>query len=296
MNGVFVLDKPKGLSSQQALSRIRRFFKEKRGGYSGTLDPFATGVLPIYLGEATKIIPFIPEKRKTYRAKLLLGLATDTLDLTGRELEKLPVPLLSEEKIHDCFHQFLGPQQQTPPQFSALKFQGKPLYRYARAGEKIELKPRSVEIFSIRLLGYDQTSIEFEACVSPGTYIRVLAADLARALNTCGHLTELQRTESGFFNLKRSIKLELLEKIKEEDSYFYSVEELFDRVLNLEDPVICERILKGQKISLRDIPPILEEKPSSILVKTDNKLLAIMEKIEGRGLKPLRILNFSLEG
>ncbi len=299
MNSVFVLDKSKGISSQQMLSKLRRLYGEKRAGYSGTLDPFATGVLPIYMGEATKLIPFVQETRKTYRACLSLGKATDTLDLTGKEIEVLPVPELCENKINQCIKEFLGPQEQIPPQFSAIKLNGKPLYRYARAGEKIELKSRPIEVFSFQLLGFDEHSIEFEACVSPGTYIRVLAADLARSLNTCGHLISLKRTQTGVFSLEKAVlfdNLDTEQKIEKIRPHFYSIESLFDSVLSINDEVLSKRILHGQKISFKDMPGYNPQNLHPILVKNEKTLLAILESREGRFLQPLRILNFALEG
>lgn len=193
VHAVFLLDKPAGISSNQALQKVRRLLDARKAGHTGTLDPFATGLLPICLGEASKTAGLIMDGRKSYAATLQLGTATATGDTEGEVIETLPVPDLGVDEISAALHKFCGRQEQVPPMYSAIKQDGKPLYELARQGLEVERKPREIEIFRIEARNWAPPLLEFSVVCSKGTYIRTLAEDLARALGCCGHLVALRR-------------------------------------------------------------------------------------------------------
>jgi tRNA pseudouridine55 synthase len=192
-SGILLLDKPAGLSSNAALQRVRRTLGLEKAGHVGSLDPLATGMLPICLGEATKIAGDILSGRKCYRFTIHLGARTATGDTEGAIVETSPVPTLESSALEAVRQRFLGPQTQVPPMYSALKRDGQPLYKLARAGVEVERPPREIELFQLTLLGVDANQIELETVCSKGTYVRVLAEDIAKALGTCGHVTALRR-------------------------------------------------------------------------------------------------------
>lgn len=194
VHAVFLLDKPAGLSSNQALQRVRRLFNANKAGHTGTLDPFATGLLPICLGEASKTAGQIMDGRKTYLATLRLGTATATGDTEGEPVDTQPIPDLNPAQIESAMQAFRGPLQQVPPMYSAIKQDGKPLYELARQGIEVDRKARSVEIHALELLDWNSPLLEFRVTCSKGTYVRTLAEDLAQALGSCGHLQALRRT------------------------------------------------------------------------------------------------------
>jgi tRNA pseudouridine55 synthase len=193
VSGILLLDKPLGLSSNAALQRVRRTLGVDKAGHVGSLDPLATGMLPICLGEATKIAGDVLSGRKCYRFTVGLGARTSTGDTEGAIVETAPVPTLDPAAIEAVRQRFLGRQTQIPPMYSALKRDGQPLYKLARAGVEVERQARDIELFELTLIDAGPTHIELETLCSKGTYIRVLAEDLAKALGTCGHVTALRR-------------------------------------------------------------------------------------------------------
>jgi tRNA pseudouridine55 synthase len=193
VSGVLLLDKPEGLSSNAALQRVRRLTGAEKAGHVGSLDPLATGMLPICLGEATKIAGDLVGGRKRYRFQIALGASTDTGDREGAVVEQAPLPALDPERLEEVLAGFRGRQAQVPPMYSALKRGGQPLYRLARAGVSVERAAREIEIHELGVLASSEDILELEAQCSKGTYIRVLAADIARALGTCGHVARLRR-------------------------------------------------------------------------------------------------------
>lgn len=193
-NGIILLDKPRGLTSNGALQRVRKAFKASSAGHVGTLDPMATGMLPICLDEATKVIAEIESGAKAYEFTLQLGARTDTGDAEGQVVETQPVSLPGEAAIESVLARFRGPQQQVPPMYSALKRDGRPLYELARQGVEVERAPRAIEIFRLELREQGADFLRLACECAKGTYIRVLGEDLARALGTLGHLTQLRRT------------------------------------------------------------------------------------------------------
>jgi len=216
LHGWIVLDKPLGLGSTSAVSAVKRILREAgeprtKIGHGGTLDPLATGVLPIALGEATKLCGRMLDARKTYDFTIRFGEETDTLDAEGKVVATSRVRPSAEE-VAAALHLFTGQISQIPPAYSALKIEGKAAYARARAGEEVELKSRDVTVFELHLLKAAGDEVTLSASVSKGTYIRSLARDIARALGTVGHVTYLRRTRAGPFSLEQAISLDFLEE------------------------------------------------------------------------------------
>lgn len=207
MNGIINILKPPGLSSHDVVYAVRRKTRIKKVGHTGTLDPNAAGVLPICIGQATKISNYLLEDVKAYRGELTLGITTDTQDLYGSTIEKKPVNL-KEEEIKNAILSFKGEYNQLPPMFSALKVKGKKLYDYAREGLEIERTPRQVTIFDINILYIKGNKVLFDVVCSKGTYIRTLCHDIGTKLGCGGIMSFLIRTKSGVFNIEDAITLE----------------------------------------------------------------------------------------
>ena len=209
-DGVITIYKPKGMTSHDVVSRVRKIARMKKVGHTGTLDPMAEGVLPVCLGKGTRIAEYLTGEDKTYLARIRFGQETDTLDAEGKVVRECPLPTVSKEVFSDLVNEFLGPQMQMPPQYAAIKVEGKPLYRYAREGVTVEVPPRAITIHSLVLHSYDAATAEILVHCSKGTYIRSLARDIALRADSCGHLEYLQRTQSGYFTLKEAVSLETL--------------------------------------------------------------------------------------
>jgi len=207
MHGIINLDKPKGMTSQEAVTFVKRTLRVKKAGHAGTLDPLATGVLLILLGEATKVARFLSDLDKEYISKIKLGERTDTLDSEGNIIEKRDVPDIPKGQIEAVLSRFLGEIRQVPPMYSALKHSGRPLYELARKGIEVERKERPVNIYNIRLLSLNLPYLEIAISCSKGTYIRTLADDIGMALGTGAHIVELRRTSIGDFNIEGSLKI-----------------------------------------------------------------------------------------
>lgn len=208
MQGLLLLDKPSGITSFGAVARIRRLSHEKRAGHTGTLDPMATGVLPILLGRATALSSYLLEADKTYIASVKLGVATDTLDITGEITDEKPVSA-DNSAVLSVLESFVGKQLQVPPIYSALKHNGERLYNIARRGETADIPPREIEIFSVKQVSpLKNNEFSFEARVSKGTYIRSLVRDIGERLGTCAVLTELERTNTAGFDISSCVSLE----------------------------------------------------------------------------------------
>jgi tRNA pseudouridine55 synthase len=219
MNGFLVIDKHEGVTSHGIVHSVRKILNLKKAGHTGTLDPFATGVLPVALGEGTKVIPFLDESVKEYQAVMRLGVSTDTQDCTGRVLRESAFNLVSEAMLQKTFSSFSGEIEQVPPMFSALKRSGVPLYKLARQGESVQREPRKITIFSLSIDKINLPLIYFSVRCSRGTYVRTLANDLGEQLGCGAHLSALRRTASGMFSLNESITLEQLAFLKAEGSF-----------------------------------------------------------------------------
>ena len=219
MSKIFLIDKRVGWTSHDVVGKSKRLLHTKKVGHCGTLDPFATGLLVVFSNHATKLARFIEQERKTYIATLKLGIKTSSADTEGEVIETKEVPNLSEELINNVFASFIGKMDQLPPMYSALKFEGRRLYEYARENIEIERKPREIEIFELNLISYDIDEIVFEVSCSKGTYVRTLGEDIASRLNTVGHLIALRRTKIGSYDVKDAIDVEEVSSEKGMDLY-----------------------------------------------------------------------------
>ena len=212
INGLLLIDKPLGFSSNQALSKIKWIFSAKKAGHTGTLDPLATGLLPICLGEATKFSSHLLNSEKTYEASIKLGWKSSTGDAEGK-LTESKIISISLDKLEEVLSSFVGLSNQTPPMFSALKHKGQPLYKLAREGVKIERQQREIKISELKLLNYENNIIKFEVSCSKGTYIRTLAEDIANKLGMDGYLIDLRRTKIGNLNVQDALSLDKIEAL-----------------------------------------------------------------------------------
>ena len=215
INGVLLLDKPAGYSSNQALQAVKRLYQAAKAGHTGSLDPLATGLLPICLGEATKFSHFLLDADKSYRAAIKLGATTTTGDAEGEVLQTLPVQV-SEQQLQAVLQQLTGPISQVPPMYSALKHQGKALYEYARDGIEIPREARNVTIHALQLNRFDGVELDVDVHCSKGTYIRTLAEDIGELLGCGAHLIALRRLTTAHFKLEDAIALEALEALEAE--------------------------------------------------------------------------------
>jgi len=216
VSGIVLLDKPLGMSSNKALQIVKRLFNANKAGHTGSLDPLATGMLPICLGEATKVSQYLLEADKVYQVSFKLGERTATGDAEGEVIETKPFEKITENQVKQCIPEFLGDIDQVPPMYSALKHNGQRLYELARQGIEVERKSRRVHITSIELLSFDQGVVELKVACSKGTYIRTLAEDIAVKLGTVSYVTRLHRLEVGSFHDFPMVTLEKLESLKEE--------------------------------------------------------------------------------
>ena len=260
VSGVILVDKPKGMTSQQVVSKVKYLFKSpihdsKKAGHTGTLDPMATGLLPICLGEATKFSHYQLDADKSYQATILLGSQTDTGDADGQIVTQASIPVFDESSLATIAQQFLGAQQQIPPMYSALKKDGKKLYEYARAGIEVDRPPRDITIKAINLQMIDDTQITLTVTCTKGTYVRVLAEDIAKQLGTLGHLTALRRTQVGNFSIDDAIALSLLEEhsLEERQSWLLPIDACIDidAELTLTEEQ-CARVHMGQRLNVFD--------------------------------------------
>lgn len=231
MNGIIIVNKPQGFTSQDVVSKIKKILNEKKAGHTGTLDPLATGVLPVLLGNSTKLSKYLVEHDKIYVAKIRLGEKTETGDSEGKIIEEKNVPELSVSKVENVLNSFLGKQMQLPPMYSAIKVNGKKLYEYARNGQTADIPEREIEVYAISLISFENNEIEFEVKVSKGTYIRTLCEDIAKALGTVGFMAKLQRTIVDRFKIEDSYTFEQIEK----GNYkLWTMEEIFKELPKLE--------------------------------------------------------------
>ncbi len=210
LDGMLPIDKPEGLSSFDVVRAVKRLVHPRKTGHTGTLDPMATGLLLVCVGEATKLVRFLSSQQKRYRARIKLGVATDTYDRHGQVIATAPIPALTEAAIQGCLQGFLGEIDQVPPMYSALHHEGVRLYELARQGVEVERKPRKVLIHELTLGDRGEDFLEIDVLCGEGTYVRSLAGDIAERLGTLGHLTLLERTETAGFDLKDALPLDQL--------------------------------------------------------------------------------------
>lgn len=211
VNGILLLDKPVGDTSNAALQRVKRLFQARKAGHTGSLDPLASGMLPLCLGEATKVSAFLLDADKAYQVRCRLGQRTDTADADGRITEERPVPELDPEVVEAALARFRGAIEQVPPMYSAVKHQGERLYKLAREGVEVERKPRQVSIHELEAAGLEGEELLLTVRCSKGTYVRTLVEDIAGALGTVGHVVALRRTQVGPFREAGMVDMETLE-------------------------------------------------------------------------------------
>jgi len=255
MDGVVVIDKPRGPSSFDVVAVVRRTLRERRVGHTGTLDPMATGVLPICLGEATKLVPFLMDGNKGYDAEAVLGVATDTLDATGTVVARADASRVTRAAVEAGLAKLVGTIQQIPPAHSAIRVDGKRAYDLARAGEAVELAPREVRVDAITLTAFavegELARIAFSVACGKGTYIRTLAGDLGAALGVGAHLTALRRTRVGPFTLADAVSLDALRAETPLRSLADAVAHLPSLTLNDEE---CRVVREGKSRRVAALP------------------------------------------
>jgi tRNA pseudouridine55 synthase len=217
ITGIVIIDKPTGHSSNHVLQQVKRLFDARKAGHTGSLDPLASGVLPVCLGEATKLSGYLLEADKEYAVTCKLGVTTDSGDADGEIISEQPVPEFDEADLNAILNTFIGEQDQVPPMFSALKHQGQPLYKLARQGVEVERKARRISIYQIDLLDCNSDSFTLSVRCSKGTYIRTLVEDISLKLGTGGHVTMLRRTGVAGYSLSDAVSLEQLTAMREED-------------------------------------------------------------------------------
>ena len=285
MNGVLVIDKPKGWTSHDVVARVRRILRVKKAGHGGTLDPLATGVLPIYLNEGTKLVPFNLEGTKEYIATMKLGQETNTLDADGEIVAESKGFSCTPQEIEEVLERFRGVILQVPPLFSAIKLDGLPLYKRARWGEKPLLRAREVVIHSLGLKDFSYPLATVSLTCGRGTYVRTLGADIGRALGCGAYLVELRRVRSGKFSLEQALSLDELTQLVEQGK-------AGDRIIPLKDGVdiaseirvergVAERVRQGRPLHLGDLPrgdwDWLKSGQKVRLLHSADQLLAIAE-------------------
>ncbi|MGI6773286.1 MAG: tRNA pseudouridine(55) synthase TruB [Clostridiales bacterium] len=295
MTGFVILDKPEGLSSFQASRALRRIYNEKKIGHTGTLDPMATGVLPVALGSATRFIPFIPDEDKEYIARFKLGIRTDTLDITGTVIDESDVNV-SAFDVENALGSFRGKLMQVPPMYSALSKDGVKLYKLARQGQTVEREAREINIYSLELtcvLEYNEYEIRV-AC-SKGTYIRSLIDDIGVALNTYAVMTKLRRTKSNGFDIKNAVSLDSLSEMP--------FEKAAERIINIDAALSAypeisvseaqaKRFLNGGELSLDRLKPIEAADGLYRVYSEDGRFLGVGEiQRELFSLFPKRVMN-----
>ncbi len=280
VDGILNVNKPAGMTSHDVVSVVRKFSHVKRVGHAGTLDPMATGVLLVCLGQAARVVEYLSDHDKKYRARVRLGIETDTYDATGTVVAERRVAV-TREQIDAALRSFVGKLSQMPPAYSAIKQQGVPLYKLARQGKQIKAEPRAVQVFSIDLIDLELPEIEFDVHCSKGTYIRSLAHDLGEKLGCGAHLTALTRTASGQFSLNEAHTLDELRAAFEDGYAARFLMPMDEALLQFEaimlDPTTVQRIQQGNALTCaRDY--------STSLLRAytpDGELIALLERGHG---------------
>ncbi len=277
MNGIIIIYKPKGWTSHDIVAKVKNLTQEKVG-HTGTLDPLATGVLPLLIGKGTLCSKYLINHDKKYKVTLKLGKKTSTGDEEGEIIEEQNIneQILEQTNIEEVLKKFIGEQEQIPPIYSAIKVKGKKLYEYARNNQEVKIEPRKITIYEINLLKIGKTNneIQFEVKCSKGTYIRSLCEDIAKALGTVGYMKELERTEVGDFKLEQSISIDDLISISESDKNkieekIIGIEELFNNLENIE---LNKRKLQ---LFLNGVRLTVDNKPGLYKIYSNNTFIGI---------------------
>ncbi|MCA8017701.1 tRNA pseudouridine(55) synthase TruB [Burkholderia metallica] len=283
LDGVLLLDKPVGLSSNDALIRAKRLLLAKKAGHTGTLDPLASGLLPLCFGEATKFSQDLLEADKTYEATMRLGQRTATGDAEGDVIDTRSVEC-DRTAVEAALARFTGEIVQVPPMYSALKRDGKPLYEYARAGQTVEREGRNVTILALDLLACDLPDVTFRVTCSKGTYVRTLAEDIGEALGCGAHLTMLRRTGVGALTLEHAVTLDALSDAAESarDAWLQPVDALLSTFPAVRlDEASAKRFLHGQRLPLSELAPVAAADGERVRVYDATRLLGVARKANG---------------
>ena len=301
ISGILNTDKPAGMTSHDVVDRVRRISGQRRVGHTGTLDPAATGVLVVCLGQATRVAEYLMASDKVYRAQIRLGVSTDTHDAEGEVTATAEVDV-SEEEVRKALASFVGSIQQIPPMYSALKREGVPLYKLARQGITVEREPRSVKIHSIELLEWNPPLLTIQVKCSPGTYIRALARDLGQRLDCGAHLQSLTRLASGHFTLEKAVSLDELAEAFAQGSWQEIIHPMDEALLDFEPMVVDaqteKRIRHGQQVEASPLPPPQagEEEESGLrrAYSQTGELIAILKHNPQTGLwQPKKVFTAS---
>lgn len=294
VHGILLLDKRLGVSSNRALQEVRRLFNANKAGHTGSLDPLATGLLPLCFGEATKVSAMMLDDNKRYQVVVKLGVMTDTGDSEGKIIQQKPVPELSQQKIEDCIRSFVGEIDQVPPMYSALKHNGRKLYELAREGKVIERKARRITIFELDLLATTVDTLTLDVSCSKGTYIRSLAEDIGHKLECGGTVIELRRIQSGMFNIEDALTIEQLQSMNQEQlsAELLAVDKPLVHVPIIELSMIQAELIKhGQQVSLDKI----ETAQGMVRMYSKQVFLGLGEMLLNGKLVPKKIFNLSPE-
>jgi tRNA pseudouridine55 synthase len=290
LSGVLTIDKPADQSSAKTVAIVKKLLGAAKVGHSGTLDPFATGVLVCCVNQATRLARFFLRGQKSYRAVLRLGEQTDTLDATGQVVTTRSVPQLHTDRLAEVFKQFEGGIMQQPPVYSALKHNGTPLYKLARKGTPVQKPPRQVTISSLRITDVRLPDIQFDVTCSAGTYVRTLCADIGERIGCGGHLQSLRRTASGGFSLTDAVSLEALEALSGTEQRLKLLMPMADALYGMPeieaDPKLLQHISHGRPLTAEQIPPESVDKCTAHassgymkVVDADRQLKAVIEFI-----------------
>ncbi len=247
MDGIVNVMKPAGMTSHDVVAKLRRIYHTRKVGHTGTLDPDAVGVLPVCIGQATRLVEYLTDKEKTYKAVLMFGSETDTQDASGEVVKMTDLPTLTRDEFVVVTKQFIGEIQQIPPMYSAIKKDGQPLYKLARQGVEVEVEARPVVIHDIHVLMYQPESAMLEIRCGKGTYIRTLCQDLARACGSSGHMAYLMRTKSGVFGADTAVQLSKLEACEHPEQYLMDMNTSLKDMpaLTVQDAAMLTRVQNG---------------------------------------------------
>lgn len=275
-SGILLVDKPRQMTSHDLVNICRRVFHTKKVGHTGTLDPDATGVMIICVGQATRLNEYLTTDDKHYRATLRFGQETDTQDITGDVTVQCPLPVIGEAEFCDLLQKYIGKQMQTPPVYSAIKKDGKPLYQYAREGLEVpEIPAREIEIYDLNCVSYLQQEAVVDVYCSKGTYIRTLCQDIARASGSCGCMSALVRTAVGKVSLKQCVSVETLKKSTDPYALLLPMHEVLDFPLfKVENETQRQDLMNGKRIQLPQ-GAMLENTDEWVQAIFDNALLAV---------------------
>ncbi|MCP4715220.1 MAG: tRNA pseudouridine(55) synthase TruB [Deltaproteobacteria bacterium] len=292
MDGLIVINKPTGLSSSQVCHKVKKRLGVKKAGHLGTLDPLATGVLPLCINEGTKLVQFLMQGQKEYRATMRLGVETDTQDSLGAVVRTSCDLPCSSDRVSAVIQEFCGELLQTPPMYSALKRNGVPLYKLARRGEWVERPQRPITIYAIEALAIEVPDITFRVVCSHGTYVRTICYDIGRRLGCGAHMTALERTRNGTFHIRHAVSLEELETRDREElirQYLIPAKDALQGVPELAvDDVVARKIRNGIQITVQDLgeaalPVLMDAQVLKVVSRRDDLISVVESQLDKNG-------------